>query len=918
MILFLQNKKATISLKSIAIFIVFAFGLSTFTVYITKNQPAYASALPYMPPPTKLIGTSADFLPATIKGIKFYKEDPFRFDFIIDEGNTKYSDQQLKEESQRLIEYFLTSLTTPKEDLWVNLSPHESDRVIPKQLGLTDMGRDMLGEDYVLKQLASSLTYPESQIGKEFWAKVHQKAYQKYGTTNIPTDTYNKVWVIPQKAVVYEEADGAFLGERSLKVMMEADYFAAQKNQQTRDQRPPPKAGQAPTKDLIQNSKFKIQNSISSQIAKEIILPMIEDEINNGAQFAHLRQIYDALILATWFKKRLRQTIDNRPKTIDRSPVGNGPARSSVLDQIYFDKNKIKGVEGNDPQIKEKIYNQYVEAYKKGVYNYIKKDYDSSSGKRVNRRYYSGGEKLDTVGDVTTVEPGKGVSADGPNDETTIEAEFEPQTLQGLIEKKHGKKQKGTPVAPRPGAFDEIVNKRDLGYKAQLERDPDYKRRLEEKLPYSQAWIDGKVNVLMAYIKEARIGWSFRNGRKNTVKYLGIDRRVSSIVNEFSEGKRKGELSTEPFIVPGGDASTRIEEHISVGAIVAGSILTLTVNSQVIDYKRIDGKWVQNQTDEVQSYVFEVNVGRASRQMPGVGGSLLGLMDSATKIESLRQRLATEGLTANEIQGMYQSRWTAPDDYPEDDKDGRINIKTERPFSVRTIESELEAGLRAGLFVDIDGNWQPGQSVRGVRVRFNPLVASLAQSSDAFSSFAKRLNVIEVAGSFPGRAGNNPLGWRTIPDAVAGDVQSQVEVATGEKLEEFSFELGKVSIVDEFMRMINNRQVGRVSEDDSVNSEKEKEIKGEIQKIVDALESGASMASSDGFMCYENFLDNETSEKVWAETIEITGSIEGSLIKIKIESTIETFRGFQEYSVRYLPEGAPVSYPFELDTTKVT
>ncbi|MCP4652758.1 MAG: hypothetical protein GY858_05170, partial [Candidatus Omnitrophica bacterium] len=308
MILFLQNKKATISLKSIAIFIVFAFCLSTFTVYITKNQSAYASALPYMPPPTKLIGTSADFLPATIKGIKFYKEDPFKFDFIIDEGNTKYSDQQLKNESQRLIEYFLTSLTTPKEDLWVNLSPHESDRVIPKQLGLTDMGREMLGVDYALKQLASSLTYPESQIGKEFWAKVHEKAYQKYGTTNIPTDTYNKVWVIPQKAIVYEEADGAFLGERSLKVMMEEDYIAQQQN-------------------TVGARRAVPSNNISSQIAKEIILPMIEDEINHGAQFAHLRQIYDALILATWFKKRLRQTIDNRPKTIDRSPVGNGPAR---------------------------------------------------------------------------------------------------------------------------------------------------------------------------------------------------------------------------------------------------------------------------------------------------------------------------------------------------------------------------------------------------------------------------------------------------------------------------------------------------------------------------------------------------------------------------------------------------------------
>ncbi|MCP4653085.1 MAG: hypothetical protein GY858_06870 [Candidatus Omnitrophica bacterium] len=388
MILFLQNKKATISLKAIAIFIVFAFGLSTFTVYITKNQPAYASALPYMPPPTKLIGTSADFLPATIKGIKFYKEDPFKFDFILDQGDAKYTIPQLKEETQRLVEYFLTSLTVPAKDLWVNLSPHESDRVIPEQLGLTDMGRDMLGEDYVLKQLASSLTYPESQIGKEFWRRIYDRVGARHASPAIKEQisTYNKIWVIPQKAVVYEEADGAFLGERSLKVMMESDYVA-QQHSQTRDHRPE-------TKDLIQNSKFKIQNSISSQIAKEIILPMIEDEINHGAQFAHLRQIYDSLILATWFKKKLQKTFYNA---------------------VYLDQNKIKGVEGNDPQIKEKIYNQYVEAYKKGVYNYIKKDYDSTSRKHINRRYYSGGVVGANVEEVTEIKDGSGSNVTAAN-----------------------------------------------------------------------------------------------------------------------------------------------------------------------------------------------------------------------------------------------------------------------------------------------------------------------------------------------------------------------------------------------------------------------------------------------------------------------------------------------------------------------
>ena len=60
------------------------------------------------------------------------------------------------------------SLTIPEKDLWVNLSPYEKDRVIPKSFGLTEMGRDLLAEDYMLKQITASLIYPEDETGKKF------------------------------------------------------------------------------------------------------------------------------------------------------------------------------------------------------------------------------------------------------------------------------------------------------------------------------------------------------------------------------------------------------------------------------------------------------------------------------------------------------------------------------------------------------------------------------------------------------------------------------------------------------------------------------------------------------------------------------------------------------------------------------
>ncbi|MCP3681392.1 MAG: hypothetical protein GY861_01760, partial [bacterium] len=64
------------------------------------------------------------------------------------------------------------------------------------------------------------------------------------------------------------------------------------------------------------------------------------------------------------------------------------------------------GIETDDPNIKEKIYNQYVEAYKKGIYNYIRRDYDPNLGENINRRYYSGGQEFGDLSGTLEKRPG--------------------------------------------------------------------------------------------------------------------------------------------------------------------------------------------------------------------------------------------------------------------------------------------------------------------------------------------------------------------------------------------------------------------------------------------------------------------------------------------------------------------------------
>src|SRR3990167_7652661 len=94
------------------------------------------------------------------------------------------------------------------------------------------MGRDLLAQDYILKQITASLIYPEGEVGKRFWKRIYEESEKKFGTTNIPVNTFFKVWIVPEKAVVYENAKAgtAYVVESKLKVMLEQDYLATQIN----------------------------------------------------------------------------------------------------------------------------------------------------------------------------------------------------------------------------------------------------------------------------------------------------------------------------------------------------------------------------------------------------------------------------------------------------------------------------------------------------------------------------------------------------------------------------------------------------------------------------------------------------------------------------------------------------------------
>ncbi len=307
------------------------------------------SAVGMMPAPGTIVSLTQDFSPAYLWGMGISPNDPFKFDFLVYRGDENLGPDQKQQEYTKLIKYFLAALAVPDTDQWVNLSPYEKDRIISDNFGLTEMGRDLLAQDYLLKQLTSSLTDPHSALGQTFWNGVYQQAFEKFGTTDVPTDTFNKVWILPDKAVIFEKNNTVHVLESHLKVMTEKDYIAM-KN-----------VGEGKV-----TSEADALADISSQVLKEIIVPAIEKEVNEGKSFAPLRQVYSGMLLATWYKRALKD---------------------SILGKLYADQGKVKGVD-QDPKTNQEIYTKYVEAFQKGVFNIIQEDVDRYSQETIPRKYF--------------------------------------------------------------------------------------------------------------------------------------------------------------------------------------------------------------------------------------------------------------------------------------------------------------------------------------------------------------------------------------------------------------------------------------------------------------------------------------------------------------------------------------------------
>lgn len=215
---------------------------------------------------------------------------------------TFYTDREMTEEEKKLMtESFLAALVIPEKDLWVNLRIEQPKRIAPYSLGVTELGRVMLEQDYILKKSVATVVYPLSDSGRRFWTRM------SFCGPGVRFEL--RTWIFPKEALIADNGREMLIKEAELDVSQEK---------------------------LFSNAPG------FEEAASEIILPEVRRYVRESGEFASTRQIYRAVICAIWFKNKF-------PSTIYR---------------YYINTHKTGGFEISDKDMKYKVFEQYAYIYR--------------------------------------------------------------------------------------------------------------------------------------------------------------------------------------------------------------------------------------------------------------------------------------------------------------------------------------------------------------------------------------------------------------------------------------------------------------------------------------------------------------------------------------------------------------------------
>ncbi|RJP29182.1 MAG: hypothetical protein C4533_05125 [Candidatus Omnitrophota bacterium] len=257
--------------------------------------------------------------------------------------------------AQKSLEHLFIALTMHDDAFWVNLNPDEPDRIINASLADTDLGRIMLNADYRLKEDVANIINPQSsQVGREFWRRLYQKAEELGAADKIPLVT--RLWIVPNLAQVYEKQNQLYITKSSLRVQLEPAYISQ--------------------RITFKNNREKELQDFTSELMEELVLPQLNKRINEAYGYADLRDVYNALILAHWYKGKF------------------GSGYNSLLQTVNY--KVLDDTETDYASTPNEIYQSYLKSIKEGQYSFSETEaFGSPFGMIITtRHYFSGGVDL--------------------------------------------------------------------------------------------------------------------------------------------------------------------------------------------------------------------------------------------------------------------------------------------------------------------------------------------------------------------------------------------------------------------------------------------------------------------------------------------------------------------------------------------
>ncbi|MFJ9419386.1 hypothetical protein ACIRPT_35295 [Streptomyces sp. NPDC101227] len=254
-------------------------------------------------------------------------------------GNDAGDDRRVtdgKIAAAQMSDAFFVWLSLSPSTFWVNLNPTEPNRIVDAKLGATDVGRILLEADFRMKKVVGRLLHPDTGTGKKFWDSSDVAARRCINM---------RQWIVPKPASVYEENGGLYIVDAPLEVKMETEYLKQHGGG----------GGSCAVPDKRLESAFRT-----------VILPRVENAVNEAPEFAELRRVYLSRVAAEWYRQRSSGALASM---VDSGDVSRWPALKQWSPR--------------------KVFNDYVESYNKKEFNV--KRLKTINGKTYEVTYTHGG-----------------------------------------------------------------------------------------------------------------------------------------------------------------------------------------------------------------------------------------------------------------------------------------------------------------------------------------------------------------------------------------------------------------------------------------------------------------------------------------------------------------------------------------------